>query len=398
MNLFVLNAGSSSVKFQVIEMPSEASLLRGVVDGIGQPGSFIETDRQGDKSRRDVAVPDHESAVALALESLKQGSTPANVVDAAGHRVVHGGEKYRSATLVTDTVLKDIRELCDLAPLHNPANLAGILACQKLLPGAPNVAVFDTAFHQTLPPKAYLYGLPYELYEKFRIRKYGFHGISHQYVSREAGRILKENIRDFRVLSCHLGSGASICAIQQGKSVEISMGFTPLEGLMMGTRAGSFDPEIVLYLLRKGYKVEEVEEMMIKKGGLKGISQNTNDVRDLREDELSGDAQSELAFDMFVYRIQRFIGSFTAVLGGLDILIFTGGIGEKAYFLRRRICEKFGYLGLKLDMPRNRSNKEIVSTADSQVTVMVVPTNEELQIARESYALLKSKLPSASRP
>jgi acetate kinase len=396
MNLFVLNAGSSSLKFQVIDMPSETVLLRGIVDGIGQPKSFLEVDRKGEKTRRDTPVANHEQAVSMTLDLLKQGAESVGAIDAVGHRVVHGGEKYRSATLVTDEVIQDIRNLSDIAPLHNPANLAGILACQKLLPGVPDIAIFDTAFHQTLPPKAYLYGLPYELYEKFRIRKYGFHGISHQYVSKEAGRILQENIRDFKVLSCHLGSGASICAISQGKSVEISMGFTPLEGLMMGTRAGSFDPEIVLYLLRKGYTVDEVEEMMQKKGGLRGISKNTNDVRDLREDELAGDSQSELAFDMFIYRIQRFIGSYSAVLGGLEVLIFTGGIGEKAYFLRRRICEKFGYLGLKLDMQKNRGNKEIISAADSQVTAMVIPANEELQIARECAALLKLK-PAAAK-
>lgn len=352
-------------------MPDEKAIVRGMVEGLG-------------------LKKDHAQALKQVLEEeLKNCPVSPSEIKAVGHRVVHGGEKYKSATLVTEEVIKDIRALSDIAPLHNPANLAGILACQKFLPHIPNIAVFDTAFHQTLPPKAYLYGLPYELYEKFRIRKYGFHGISHRYVAGEAMKILKENIKDFKILSCHLGAGASICAISEGKSVEISMGFTPLEGLMMGTRAGSFDPEIVVYLLRKGYSLDEVEEFMQKKGGLAGISKQSSDVRELREDELSGDTQSELAFEMFVYRIQRFIGSYTAVLGGVDILLFTGGVGEKAYYLRRRICEKFGYLGLKLDARKNRANETVISAPDSEVTVMVIPTNEELQIARESYQLLK---------
>lgn len=389
LKLFVLNSGSSSLKFQIIEMPSEKSLLKGRMEEIGNENCFWEIEQNGDAAKQPAKVATHEEAIGLVLDQLTSSKMERSDIPAAGHRVVHGGEKYKSAALVTEKVLEDIQALADIAPLHNPANLAGIRACQKILPAIPNIAVFDTAFHQSLPPKAYLYGLPYELYEKHRIRKYGFHGISHNYVSREAMKVLNENIKDFKILSCHLGAGASICAISEGKSVEISMGFTPLEGLMMGTRAGSFDPEIVLYLLRKGYTLNAVEEMMQKKGGLKGISQHTSDVRDLREEELSGDAQSELAFEMFVYRIQRFIGSYSAVLGGLEILIFTGGVGEKAYYLRRRICEKFNYLGMKLDTKKNRLNQIIISSADSQVTVMVIPTNEELQIARESYSLLK---------
>ncbi len=325
----------------------------------------------------------HEEALKEIFSKLVGDLT----IDLIGHRVVHGGEKYKSSILIQDSVIQDIRSLSDLAPLHNPANLNGILASQKMFPLLQSVAVFDTAFHQTLPPKAYLYGLPYELYEKFGIRKYGFHGISHQYVSKEAMKILKENIKDFKILSCHLGSGASICAISKGQSIENSMGFTPLEGLMMGTRAGSFDPEIILYLLKKGYTVEEVEEMIHKKAGLKGISRSSANVQELREEELEGDKKSELAFEMFVYRIQRFIGSYTAALGGLEVLIFTGGIGEKAYYLRRRICEPFAYLGLKLNQMANRSNDSVISAGNSQVTVMVIPTNEELEIARECYAL-----------
>jgi len=353
MFFLILNSGSSSLKFQVIEMAKEEALFKGIVDGIGQDECFLKTeDKDGKTQVLEQKVPNHEEALALVLAQLKNAQV-LDKINAIGHRVVHGGEKYRAATLVSDKVLADIQELSDLAPLHNPANLSGIYGCKKFFPNIPNIAVFDTAFHQTLPAKAYLYGLPYELYEKFRIRKYGFHGISHQYVSQEAMKVLKENIKDFKILSCHLGAGASICAILKGKSVEISMGFTPLEGLMMGTRAGSFDPEIIIYLLRKGYKLE-------------------------------------LAFEMFVYRIQRFIGSYSAVLGGLEILIFTGGVGEKAYYLRKRVCEPFGYLSLKLDSRKNKANETIISTPDSEVTTLVIPSNEELQIARESYQLLKT--------
>lgn len=389
MKIFVLNSGSSSLKFQLIQMPDAQAVLRGVVDGIGLPQSFISIHKDGKETKRDALVKDHAEAVSAAIESINASGWEAREIGAVGHRVVHGGEKYKSAAIVNEEVIKDITDLSQIAPLHNPANLKGIEACRQFLPGIPNVAVFDTSFHQTLPPKAYLYGLPYELYQKHGIRKYGFHGISHRYVSREAMRLLKENIKDFKILSCHLGSGASICAISGGKSIEISMGFTPLEGLMMGTRAGSFDPEIILFLLKHGYTVDQVEEMIQKKGGLKGIAQNS-DIRELREEELSGNKKSELAFDMFVYRVQRFIGSYTAVLGGLEVLIFTGGIGEKAYYIRRKICEQFGYMGLKLDTRKNRANETVISEADSDVTVMVVPTNEELEIARESYALLKS--------
>lgn len=389
MNLFVLNSGSSSLKFRMIEMPSEKCLLKGIVDGIGNKNGFIEIRHNGTSSKKNMSASDHEQAISIVLEQIKSYKLDSSSIEAIGHRVVHGGEKYKSATIVTEKVKEDIAALSDIAPLHNPANLLGISACQKLLPNLPNIAVFDTAFHQTLPPKAYLYALPYELYEKYRIRKYGFHGISHQYVSLEAMKILKENIKDFKILTCHLGAGASICAISEGKSVEISMGFTPLEGLIMGTRSGSFDPEIILYLLKKGYKVNEIEEMIQKKGGLKGISQHSHDVREIRDEELSGNPKSQLAFEMFIYRIQRFIGSYSAVLGGLEVLIFTGGIGERAYYLRKRICEKFHYLGIKLDMKKNRANELNISAPDSQVTVMVIPTNEELQIARESYLLLK---------
>lgn len=388
MNICVLNSGSSSVKFQLIQMPSEKVLFKGLLEGISQSQSTLSMDYADQHVQNVLPIKNHAEALKAAFQLMKSHGFSSQNVQAAAHRVVHGGEKYSSPTLITAQAESDIQALCELAPLHNPANLAGIFACKQLLPGIPNYAVFDTAFHQTLPPEAYLYGLPYELYEKYRIRKYGFHGISHKYVSQEAMKTLKENIKDFKIISCHLGSGGSVCAIKEGKSIETSMGFTPLEGLMMGTRAGSFDPEIILYLLRKGFSIEQIEDIIHRKSGLRGISQTSYDVRDLREDELSGKQQSELAFKMFVHRVKRFIGSYTAVLEGLDVLIFTGGVGEKAYYLRRRICESLDYLGLKLEARKNRSNETIISSPESKVMVMVIPTNEELQIARETFTVI----------
>ncbi|MCS7185011.1 MAG: acetate kinase, partial [bacterium] len=353
MKILVLNCGSTSLKYKIIEMPSENELMCKEIENI-----------------------DQEIIKNVIYDELKNLDIKPDI---AAHRVVHGGEYFSKAVKVDDEVKKIIKKLAPLAPLHNPYNLIGIEAVEKILK-IENYACFDTAFHQTLPEYAYLYGLPYELYEKHRIRKYGFHGISHKYVAYKACEILKENIKDFKIISIHIGGGASICAIKNGKSIETSMGFTPLEGLMMGTRAGSFDPEIVIYLLKLGYTLEEVETFMNKKGGLKGISGKTFDVRTLRDEELKQDHLSELALDMFVYRIKRFIGSYTAVLCGLDILIFTGGIGENAYYLRKRICDGLEYLGLKLDYEKNRENQTIISKKGSDVYVMVIPTNEELQI------------------
>lgn len=362
MDILVLNVGSTSVKCKVIVMPLEEEIFSYEVENLNEA--------------------EHKDAVEDTLLKVKSASV-------AGHRVVHGGEYFKNITPVDEEVKKKIRELSILAPLHNPYNLVGIEAVERILK-IPSYACFDTAFHQTIPEYAYLYGLPYELYEKHKIRKYGFHGISHKYVAYKACEILKENIKDFRIISIHLGGGASVCAIKNGKSVETSMGFTPLEGLMMGTRAGSFDPEIVVYLLKLGYTLEEVEAFMTRKGGLKGISGKTFDVRSLRDEELKQDHLSELALDMFVYRIRRFIGSYTAVLGGIDILIFTGGIGENAYYLRKRICDNFEYLGIKIDYEKNKSNETIISKRGSDVYVMVIPTNEELQIAREVYEVTKN--------
>lgn len=386
MKVLVLNAGSSSVKYQLIESTTEESLIRGLVEAIGTDHSAISFSVGDTKSSDKVKAKNHDDAIDLALKSLISSGIIKDLseIEAVGHRTVHGGETFRMPCLITDEVMKTLEELIDLAPLHNPHNIAGIKACQKLLPGVNQYSIFDTAYHTTIPKKAFLYGLPYKLYTEHKIRKYGFHGISHKYITREAMRILKEDVKDYKIISCHLGNGSSICASRFGESVETSMGFTPLDGLMMGTRSGSFDPEIIPYLIkRKGYTIEEVDEMMNKRSGLMGISNHTGDVRNLREEELEGNEGARLALEMFVYRVQKFIGSHMAAMGGMDVLVFTGGIGEKAHYLRRMICMNFQFMGLRVDMQKNRENNVMISTGDSSVFVMVVPTNEELQIVRE---------------
>jgi len=395
MNVLVLNAGSSSIKFQLIDSETEVSLFRGRVEEIGSDESKVIYKTEDGESESRVKIKSHSEAIDIALKSLIEARAISDLseIGAIGHRVVHGGERFKETVHIDDTVIDAIEELIDLAPLHNPHNLAGILACRKLLPDVDQYAVFDTAFHATIPKKAFLYGLPYELYTKHGIRKYGFHGISHKYVAHEAMRILKEDIKDFKIITCHLGNGSSICAVNHGESVETSMGFTPLDGLMMGTRSGSFDPVIIPFLVRrKGYTIEEVEDLMQKRSGLMGISTHTSDVRNLREEELEGSETARLALDMFVYRVQKYIGSHIAAMAGVDVIVFTGGIGEKAHFLRRLICLNLEYIGLKLDMQANRANETFISTKDSPIFAMVVPTNEELQIVREIKALTERDL------
>jgi acetate kinase len=394
MKVLVLNAGSSSIKYQVIDAEREESLIRGIIDEIGSGSSGVHYVAGDKESERKERVRTHSEAIGIALKCILEAGVVEDLreIDAVGHRVVHGGERFTGTVPITDEVVKVIDDLIDLAPLHNPHNLAGILACRDKLPGVDQYAVFDTAFHSSLPKKAFLYGLPYELYNKHGIRKYGFHGISHKYVAHQAMRILKEDIKDFKIVTCHLGNGSSLSAVRYGNSIETSMGFTPLDGLMMGTRSGSFDPEIIPFLIRrKGYTIEEVEDMMNRRSGLMGISTHTSDVRNLREEELEGNETARLALEMFVYRVQKFIGSHTAAMGGVDVIVFTGGIGEKAYYLRRMICMNFDYVGLKLDMNANRNNETIISAKDSRVTAMVIPTNEELQIVREVKAVRAEK-------
>jgi acetate kinase len=391
MKILVLNSGSSSLKYKFFDMSTEKALISGHVDGIGLDRCFVKIKIDDNEEEKKELVKDHVDAVILALKSLKQKKIIKNYdeIDAIGHRVVHGGEKYSQPTLIDEKVIREIEMLFDLAPLHNPPNLAGILACRKMLPKTPQIAVFDTAFHQTMPPEAYLYGLPYDLYEKYKIRKYGFHGTSHKYISEQAMRLLGK--RESRIITCHLGNGSSLAAIRNGKSIDTTMGFTPMDGLVMGTRVGEMDSDIPLYLIRdKGFKLSEVEEILNKKSGLLGISGLTQDVRDLRKASLKGDKRAKLALSLFAFRTAFFIGGYIAILGGLDALVFSAGIGEHAWHVRRDVCRYLSSFGIELDEKLNKANQAvIVSKPTSKVKVYVIPTNEELQIAKEAEELIK---------
>ncbi len=391
MKILVFNSGSSSLKYKLFDVSTEKAMIAGHVDGIGLNRCFVKISIDDKEEEKKELVKDHVDAVILALKSLKEKGIIKSYdeIDAVGHRVVHGGEKYSKPTIINDNVIKTIEELFGLAPLHNPPNLAGILACRKMLPKTPQIAVFDTAFHQTMPPEAYLYGLPYELYEKYKIRKYGFHGTSHKYISEQAARLLGK--KDSKIITCHLGNGASLAAVMNGMSLDTTMGFTPMDGLVMGTRVGEMDPDIPIYLIKeKGYKLSEVEEMLNKKSGLLGISGLTQDVRDLRTASLKGNKRAKLALSLFAFRTAFFIGGYIALLGGLDALVFSAGIGEHAWHVRRDICRYLSSFGVELDENLNKINHAIiVSKPSSKVKIYVIPTNEELQIAREAEELIK---------
>jgi len=390
MKILVLNSGSSSLKYKLFDMDSEKPLIAGHVDGIGLDRCVVKVTVERETDEQKTRVKDHVDAVMIALKSLKQKNIlkDFNEINAIGHRVVHGGEHYSEPTKIDKKVIDTIKDLFELAPLHNPPNLAGILACRKMLPKIPQVAVFDTAFHQSLPEEAYLYGLPYELYRKKKIRKYGFHGTSHKYVAHRAMQILGK--KNSKIITCHLGNGASIAAVLNGKSIDTTMGFTPLEGLIMGTRTGSMDPAIPLFLINnKIFKAAELENFFNKKSGLIGISELTSDVRDLRKASLKGNKKAKLALNMFAYRIAFYIGGYTALLGGLDALVFTAGIGEGAWFIRRDVCQYLEGLGIKINKKLNKKNELIISKPTSKTKVYVIRTNEELQIARETLELVE---------
>lgn len=390
MKILVLNSGSSSLKYKLFDMDSEKPLIAGHVDGIGLDRCVVKLTVGREVDKLKIKVKDHVDAVMIALKSLKQKNIlkDFNEINAIGHRVVHGGEHYSEPTKIDKKVIDTIKDLFELAPLHNPPNLAGILACRKMLPKIPQVAVFDTAFHQSLPEEAYLYGLPYELYRKKKIRKYGFHGTSHKYVAHRAMQILGK--KNSKIITCHLGNGASIAAVLNGKSIDTTMGFTPLEGLIMGTRTGSMDPAIPLFLINnKIFKAAELENFFNKKSGLIGISELTSDVRDLRKASLKGNKKAKLALNMFAYRIAFYIGGYTALLGGLDALVFTAGIGEGAWFIRRDVCQYLEGLGIKINKKLNKKNELIISKPTSKTKVYVIRTNEELQIARETLELVE---------
>lgn len=398
MNILVINCGSSSLKFQLIDAETERLIAKGLCERIGIDGSqLVYQPAGGEKEKTVTPMPDHTKAIELVLKALTNDRTGVvkslDEIGAVGHRIVHGGEKFAVSTIITEEVVKAIEDCNELAPLHNPANLIGIDACQKLMPGTPMVAVFDTAFHQTMPQEAYLYGLPYEYYEKYKVRRYGFHGTSHSYVSQKAAQVLGQAYEDLKIIVCHLGNGASISAVQGGKCVDTSMGLTPLEGLIMGTRCGDIDPAIMEFIAHKENKdIDEIMNVLNKKSGVLGLSGNfSSDFRDLEEAYFEGKEEGVRTMKAFAYRVAKYIGAYTAAMNGVDAVCFTAGLGENSPLIRNMVCDRLGYLGITLDQEQNNKRGEdlVISTPDSKTKVLVIPTNEELAIARETYALVK---------
>ena len=397
MNILVINCGSSSLKFQLIDSESEKCIAKGLCERIGIDGSMISyTPAGGEKEKTVTPMPDHTEAIRLVLEALTNPKTGVvkslDEIGAVGHRVVHGGEKFSGSVVITDEVMAAVEECNDLAPLHNPANLIGINACKKLMPNTPMVGVFDTAFHQTMPEEAYMYGIPYEYYQKYKIRRYGFHGTSHSYVSKRAAEVLGQKYEDLKIIVCHLGNGASVSAVKNGKCVDTSMGLTPLEGLIMGTRSGDIDPAIIEFIAHKeGKNIDEIMNILNKKSGVLGLSDNlSSDFRDLEDGFAAGDENAIRAMTTYCYRVAKYIGAYTAAMNGVDVICFTAGVGENGPLVRSMVCEYLGYLGITLDEEANnkRGMDLVVSTPDSKVKVMMIPTNEELAIARETVRLV----------
>ena len=397
MNILVINCGSSSLKYQLINSDSEAVLAKGLCERIGIDGSVLTHTPAGkDKVRIETPMPNHTVAVQLVIDALTNAEhgviKSLDEIGAVGHRVVHGGEKFASSVVITDEVMKAIEECNDLAPLHNPANLIGINSCKEIMPNVPMVAVFDTAFHQTMPEKAYLYGLPYEYYEKYKVRRYGFHGTSHDYVSNRAAQLLGKKREDLKIIVCHLGNGASVSAVDHGKCVDTSMGLTPLEGLIMGTRSGDMDPAICDFICQKeGLTSAEMNTVLNKKSGVLGMSGVSSDFRDVEAAANEGNHQAAAALDAFYYRVAKYIGAYTAAMNGVDVVAFTAGVGENNIGGRVEICKYLGYLGTEIDLDKNnvRGEERIISKDGSKVTLMAIPTNEELAIARQTVALVK---------
>lgn len=396
MKILVINCGSSSLKYQLIDSDTETALALGLCERIGQDTSFLKhTPNGGEKIVIESPIENHEVAIKMVLKELtdeKYGVIKSlDEIGAVGHRVVHGGEKFAASIIITDEVIEAIKECNDLAPLHNPANLIGIHACANLMKGIPMVAVFDTAFHQTMPPKAYLYGLPCEYYDNYRIRKYGFHGTSHSFVSKRAAEFAGLDINNSKIIVCHLGNGASITAVLDGKSIDTSMGFTPLAGLVMGTRSGDIDPSIIEFISKKENKsIDQIINILNKESGIMGMSHLSSDFRDINDAMDEGNQQARVAFQVFVYRVAKKIGSYVAAMNGVDVIAFTAGVGENDYRVREEVCEYLGYLGVQIDLEKNftKSKELMLTPEDSKVKVCIVPTNEELAIARETVALL----------
>ena len=397
MKILVVNCGSSSLKYQLIDSETEEVLAKGLCERIGIEGSMITYAPEGGEKEKTVTpMPDHTEAVKYVIEKLTDPEVGVvkslDEIGAVGHRIVHGGEKFASSVVIDDEVLKAVEECNDLAPLHNPANLIGINSCKKIMPGVPMVAVFDTAFHQTMPKKAYLYGLPYDYYEKYKVRRYGFHGTSHDFVSNRVAEILGKKREDLKIIVCHLGNGASVSAVKNGQCVDTSMGLTPLEGLIMGTRSGDLDPAIISFIAQKeNLSAEEVINICNKKSGVLGLSDGlSSDFRDLGNAAEEGNEKAKTALETWSYRVAKYVGAYVAAMNGVDVIAFTAGVGENNFMAREMVCEYLGYLGVTIDKEANKIRGEeiTISTPDSKTTVMVVPTNEELAIARETVRLV----------
>ena len=395
MNVLVINCGSSSLKYQLINSDTEAVLAKGLCERIGIDGRLVYQLAGHDKEITEAPMPTHKEGIQMVLDALVNPKTGAvkslSEIDAVGHRVVHGGEKFAQSVVLNEEVLAKVEECNELAPLHNPANLIGIRVCQELMPGVPMVGVFDTAFHQTMPQKAYLYGLPYEYYEKYKVRRYGFHGTSHSFVSKRLAEFLNLDYNNSRLIVAHLGNGASISAVLDGKCVDTSMGLTPLEGLVMGTRSGDIDPAIMEFIAKKeNLDIDGIMDVLNKKSGVEGLSGVSSDFRDLETAYHEGNPRAIAACEVFAYRVAKYIGAYVAAMNGVDAIAFTAGIGENTSFIREKILAYFGYLGITMDKEANmvRGEDKIISTPDSKVTVCIIPTNEELAIARETVALV----------
>lgn len=397
MIIFVVNCGSSSIKYQLLNMNGEQVLAKGLIERIGMEGSVLKHTPTG-KYTVDISaeIPDHSVGIQMALDALTNEEygviDSMDEIDAVGHRVVHGGERFTDSVLISDDVLNGIEACAEIAPLHNPPNLYGIKACMRLMYNTPQVAVFDTAFHQTMPKIAYLYGLPYEMYVKYGLRRYGFHGTSHKYVAQQSAEMMGEHMSDLRFITCHLGNGASIAAIKYGKSIDTSMGYTPLEGLVMGTRSGEIDPAIIPFLMEKeNMNAQQIDDYLNRRSGILGISGLSSDFRDLESAANRGDERSQLAIDIFAYKVKKYIGGYVAAMGGVDAIIFTAGLGENSPFMRDKICNGLEYLGTRIDPELNklRGKQMEISIKRARVKIFVIPTNEELVIARDTLNICR---------
>ncbi|MBO7529966.1 MAG: acetate kinase [Bacteroidales bacterium] len=399
MKILVLNCGSSSIKYQLIEMDEKnhSVLAKGLLERIGLKMGEFTHKWNGQKHYEQLPIPNHTEGIKIVLQALTNKEygviSDLKEIKAVGHRVAHGGEKFTHSVRIDDNVINMIKDLCDLAPLHNPGALQGIAAMQAVLPGIPMAAVFDTSFHATMPPEAYLYAIPYEYYDKYRVRRYGFHGTSHKYVAEKAAEYVGKDWKNTKIVTCHLGSGASIAAVENGKSVETSMGFTPVEGLVMGSRTGDLDLGAFMYIMDKeGYSTKEMNTLVNKKSGLIGITGNSQDMRDVRAGRDAGDERCTYAFNMFAHRVKKYIGAYAAIMNGMDVLVMTGGIGENAWFMREAILENMEFFGIKIDKKLNETimgDAAVISTPDSKVKVVVYPTDEEYMIAKDTFDLVK---------